>query len=178
MDNLNERELVRTGRNKNLVHDLHLAYMTVGSGCDFVGERLKNSNLRSRFGVNIVSVQRGLITISVPGGERRIFPGDVLGVIGTDEQITAILPHVEKEYEPSKDETAPHDFNLFKLQLSDKSPLIGKTPRNSGLRDNYDTLVVAVQRGDTYIDQNPDIAFAAGDILWLVGPQSRLTAMQ
>ena len=178
MDNLNERELVRTGRNKNLVHDLHLAYMTVGSGCDFVGERLKNSNLRSRFGVNIVSVQRGPITISVPGGERRIFPGDVLGVIGTDEQITAILPHVEKEYEPSKDETAPHDFNLFKLQLSDKSPLIGKTPRNSGLRDNYDTLVVAVQRGDTYIDQNPDIAFAAGDILWLVGPQSRLTAMQ
>lgn len=178
MDNLNERELVRTGRNKNIVHDLHLAYMTVGSGCDFVGERLKTSNLRTRFGVNIVSVQRGPITISVPGGERRIFPGDVLGVIGTDEQIAVILPHVEKEYEPSPDETAPRDFNLLKLQLSDKSPLIGKTPRNSGLRDNYDTLVVAIQRGDTYIDQNPDIAFTAGDILWLVGPQSKLTPLQ
>lgn len=178
MDNLNERELVRTGRNNNIVHDLHLAYITVGSGCDFVGERLKNSNLRSRFGINIVSVQRGSLNISVPGGERRIFPGDVLGIIGTDEQIAAILPHVEKEYEPNDDETAPNDFNLIKLQLSDKSPLIGKTPRNSGLRDNYDTLVVAVQRGNTYIDQDPDITFTRDDILWLVGPQSRLTSLQ
>lgn len=178
MKNLNERDLRRSGRDNNIVHDLHLAYITVGSGCEFVGERLKNSNVRSRFGVNIVSVQRGALTISVPGGERRIFPGDVLGVIGTDEQIERVLPVIEKEYVPRPDETAPHDFRLVKLQLSDHSPLIGKTPRNSGLRDNYDTLVVAVQRGDCYIDQDPDIIFAAGDILWLAGSQSTLAPLQ
>lgn len=178
MKNLNERDLRRSGRDNNIVHDLHLAYITVGSGCEFVGERLKNSNVRSRFGVNIVSVQRGALTISVPGGERRIFPGDVLGVIGTDEQIERVLPVIEKEYVPRPDETAPHDFRLVKLQLSDHSPLIGKTPRNSGLRDNYDTLVVAVQRGDSYIDQDPDIIFAAGDILWLAGSQSTLAPLQ
>lgn len=178
MDNLNERELRRSGRNNNLVHDLHLAYITVGSGCEFVGERLKNSNVRGRFGVNIVSVQRGPLTISVPGGERRIFPGDVLGVIGTDEQIERVLPIIEKEYIPRPDETAPHDFKLIKLQLTDRSPLIGKSPRNSGLRDNYDTLVVAVQRGDQYIDQNPDITFTPGDILWLVGSESKLSPLQ
>ena len=178
MKNLNERDLRRSGRDNNIVHDLHLAYITVGSGCEFVGERLKNSNVRSRFGVNIVSVQRGALTISVPGGERRIFPGDVLGVIGTDEQIERVLPVIEKEYVARPDETAPHDFRLVKLQLSDHSPLIGKTPRNSGLRDNYDTLVVAVQRGDCYIDQDPDIIFAAGDILWLAGSQSTLAPLQ
>ncbi len=178
MKNLNERDLRRSGRDNNIVHDLHLAYITVGSGCEFVGERLKNSNVRSRFGVNIVSVQRGALTISVPGGERRIFPGDVLGVIGTDEQIERVLPVIEKEYVPRPDETAPHDFRLVQLLLSDHSPKIGKTPRNSGLRDNYDTLVVAVQRGDCYIDQDPDIIFAAGDILWLAGSQSTLAPLQ
>lgn len=178
MENLNERELRRSGKNNTVVSDLHLAYVTVGSGCEFAGERLKNANVRSRFGVNIVSVQRGAVNITVPGGERRIFPGDVLGIIGTDEQIARILPVIEKERVTSPDEERPADFKLVKLSLTSKSPLVGKTPRNSGLRDYYDALVIAVQRGDTYIDQDPDTVFAAEDILWLVGSESRLNTLQ
>lgn len=178
MDNLNERDLRRSGRNNNVVGDLHLAYITVGTGCEFAGERLKSSNVRSKYGVNIVSVQRGPLTISVPGGERRIFPGDILGVVGTDEQIERILPVVERSLDVHPDEAAPRDFKLVRLQLSDKSPLVGRTPRNSGLRDRYDSLVLAVQRGDEYIDQNPDMTFTVGDILYLVGSESALTSLQ
>ena len=178
MDNLNERELIRSGKRNRIVSDLHLAYMKVGNGCEFAGRRLKSSNLRERFGVNIVSVQRGAVTITAPGGERRIFPGDMLGVIGTDEQIRDFLPEVEKDYEPDPSETAPHDFKLVKLQLSGQSPLVGRTPRNSGLRDKYDTLVVAVQRNDQYIDQDPDMTFRAGDILYLAGSESSLASLQ
>lgn len=174
LDNLNERDLRRSGRNNNIVSDLHLAYVTVGDGCEFVGERLKNSNLRARFGINIVSVQRGSVTITVPGGERRIFPGDVLGVIGTDEQIEKVLPVIERRRPENPEDYASPDFKLVKLLLSDKSPLVGKTPRNSGLRDRYDALVIAVQRGDKYIDQDPDMTFRAADILWLVGRESLL----
>ena len=177
LDNLNERELRRSGRNRSLVNDLHLAYMTVGDGCAFVGQRLKDSNVRSRFGVNIVSVQRGPVTITVPGGERRIFPGDILGVIGTDEQIERVLPAIEREREVDPAEKAPADFKLVKLLLSEASPLVGKTPRTSGLRDNYDALVLAVQRGEEYTDTDPDMVFAAGDILWLVGSEKQLSAL-
>lgn len=178
LENLNERDLRRSGRNNNVVGDLHLAYITVGSGCEFAGERLKNSNIRGRYGVNIVSVQRGPLTISVPGGERRVFPGDILGVVGTDEQIERILPVVERTLDVRPDEMAPRDFRLVRLQLSESSPLVGRTPRNSGLRDRYDSLVLAVQRDDEYIDQNPDMTFAAGDILYLVGSESALTPLQ
>ena len=51
LDNLNERELRRSGAKNNLVSNMHLAYMTVGYDCPFVGEQLKNSSLRSKYGV-------------------------------------------------------------------------------------------------------------------------------
>lgn len=81
LDNLNERELRRNGKNNSLVSDLHVAFMEVGYGCPFVGERLRNSNLRKEYGVNVVSIQRGAVTITIPGADNRIFPGDVIGII-------------------------------------------------------------------------------------------------
>ena len=178
IENLNERDLRRSGKNNNIVNDLHKAYMTVGPGCEFAGERLKNSNVRKKFGVNIVSVQRDQQTITVPSGERRIFPGDVLGVIGTDEQIANVLPVIERSREAMPDEAAPSDFKLVRIQLTEASPLVGKSPRNSGLRDRYDSLVLAVQRDEEYTDQDPDMIFEAGDILWLVGSEKVLNSLQ
>lgn len=178
LDNLNERELRRNGRRSRMVNDLHLAYMTVGTGCKFAGERLKDSNVRSRYGVNIVSIQRGTVTFTVPGGERRIFPGDVLGVIGTDEQIERLLPLVECDMPVDPTDEQPQDFRLIRLMLSADSPLVGKTPVTSGLRDNYDALVLAVLRGDDYIDSEPNLRFLAGDILYLVGNPARLDALK
>lgn len=178
IENLNERDLRRSGKNNNIVNDLHMAYMTVGPGCEFAGERLKNSNVRKKFGVNIVSVQRDQQTITAPSGERRIFPGDVLGVIGTDEQIANVLPVIERSREAMPDEAAPSDFKLVRIQLTEASPLVGKSPRNSGLRDRYDSLVLAVQRDEEYTDQDPDMIFEAGDILWLVGSEKVLNSLQ
>lgn len=169
LDNLNERDLRRSGKKNSVVNDLHLAYMTVGSGCEFAGQQLMDSNLRARYGVNVVSIQRGADLIPVPSGMARTFPGDVIGVIGNDEQISALLPAVEKEKEPGGGVIDPLDFKLTSILLTETSPLIGKTPVTAKLRDNYDVLVVAVQRGEEYIDSDPTLIFAAGDIVWLVG---------
>jgi CPA2 family monovalent cation:H+ antiporter-2 len=177
MHNLHERDLRRSGKNTNLVNDLHLAYINVGSGCEFIGERLKNSNVRSKYGVNIVSIQRAQRHISVPGGEARIFPGDIIGVVGTDEQIAALLPIVEKECEIDPTETNPH-IKLTGIMLTDRSILVGKCPRNSHLLDYYDALLLAVQRNDEYLDHNPDTVFAVGDILYLVGDESILSTLK
>ena len=106
IDNLNERELRRSGAKNALVPNLHLAFMTVGYDCPFVGEQLKNSGLRNQYGVSISSIQRGNTTIMVPGADSRIFPGDILGVIGTDEEIQRLLPVVEAS--DDNDNAAPH----------------------------------------------------------------------
>lgn len=174
MDNLNERELRRKGTNNAVVHDLHLAYMTVGFGCPFVGEKLRNSNLRGRYGVNIVSIQRDGVTRAIPGADARLFPGDVIGVVGNDDQLAAVLADVEAQQTAKP---AAADFQLFNVKLAAESPLIGKSPRTADIRNSYDALVLAVQRGDEYIDQNPDITFAVGDILWIAGDRARLRSL-
>lgn len=169
LDNLNERELRRSGKNNSLVSDLHLAYMVVRSGCEFVGERLADSNLRKRYGINIASIQRGQMFIPIPKGDTRIYPGDVLGVIGNDEQIQALLPVVERENEEVNMPINPADFKLTNVQLGENSPLLGHTSASASLRNNYTSLVVAIQRGEDYLMPNGEVVFQPQDIVWLVG---------
>lgn len=168
LDNLNERDLRRTGRNNNLVSNMHLAFLTVGIDCPFVGERLADSNLRKKYGVNVASIQRGSHTILVPGPEARIFPGDVLGIIGTDEEIQNVIPEVECENDAAGDD-GPRDVRLTSITVSEKSPLVGKTSRTGDLRSHYKALLVNIQRGDEFLQPDGLTAFAPGDVLWLVG---------
>ncbi len=176
MDNLNERELRKTGAKNNLVANMHLAYMTVGYDCPFVGERLKNSGLRKKFGVSVSSIQRGSNFIMVPDADARLFPGDILGVIGTDEEIQRLIPVVEAS-EETVSATSSEDVRLTSVRLTDNSPLDGLTVASSRLREDYEALLVAVQRGDCYTQPYPDLRFEQGDVLWLVGDINKLAAL-
>ena len=175
-DNLNERDLRRSGKNNHVVSDLHMAYMTVGNACSFAGERLMDSNLRRDFGVNVVSIQRSGKTIPIPNGRERLFPGDIIGVIGTDENIERMLPAVEANSDA--DNVRQPDVQLKPVLLSFNSPLINKTPLTASLRDTYDVLVVAVSRDGEFIDSNPNIIFAPGDIVWLAGPADNFNKLK
>ncbi len=172
MDNLNERELRRSGAKNALVSNLHLAYMTVGYACPFVGEQLKNSGLRSEYGVSVSSIQRGNTMLMVPGADARIFPGDVLGVIGTDEEIQRLLPVVEASDEDSV--CNPDNVRLTSVRLSDESPLAGQTVASSGIRDKYQALLVALMRDGEYVTPEPSTILHAGDTLWLVADSSNI----
>ncbi len=168
LDNLNERDLRRSGKKNNVVNDLHMAHMTIGNSSRYAGMTLMESDIRKDYGVNIVSIQRGQKMIPIPGPKERMYPGDTIAVIGTDDQIERLLEAVEvnNEVETSVD---PADFKLTSVILSDKSPLIGQTPLSAKLRQKYGVLVLAVQRGDQYIDSDPKLHFAEGDMVWLVG---------
>lgn len=173
VDNMNQRENRRTGKGNKLVSDLHLAYMTVGYKCPFVGEKLKNADLRRKYGVNVASIQRGETVHPVPGGEMRIFPGDLLGVIGNDEQIATLLPLVEAKETSQK---VPQKVELLHFAISENSPLTGMALGDTRLQEDYGALLVAVQRDaddegsdENFITPTPSLRFLAGDILWIVG---------
>ncbi|MGN1265079.1 MAG: cation:proton antiporter [Muribaculaceae bacterium] len=178
LQNLNERELHRSGKDNNLVSDLHMAYMTVGYDCPFVGEKLKNSNLRKVYGVNIASITRGANCYPVPNGEMRIFPGDHMAVIGTDEQIQTLLPIVEQSSEVTVVPFDKHNMEFVHFELSETSPILGKTVAEAGLRDEYASLLVAIQRGDEYIKPTGDETFEAHDVIWIVGNAKRLMTLK
>lgn len=179
VNNLNERELRRSGANNNLISDLHLAFMTVGYSCPFVGMKLKDSDLRSRYGVSVASIQRGSQLIPVPSGNRRVFPGDILSLIGTEESIQELIPLVESNPDPSASESGlkASDMKLTSIRLTESSPLIGKTVADSGLSSVYSSLLVSIMRGKNHIRPEASSAFECGDVLWLVGDPKILSPL-
>lgn len=179
LDNLNERDLRRSGKNNTLVSDLHLAYIHVGYGCAFVGDRLRDSNLRGRYGVDVVTVQRGPETMVVPSGDTRLFPGDTIGVIGTDDQISAVLPLIEAEKDPDTSASAitSADLRLSSIELTDNSPLTGQTLASADVRRRYNTHVVALRRDGEFIDRPAAITLRPGDRLWIVAPDAATAAI-
>ena len=168
IDNLNEKDLRRTGRNNNLVSNMHLAFVKVGYDSPLLGEQLGQSQLRKNYGVNIASIQRGNETIMVPGPDSRLFPGDILGIIGTEEEIQTVIPILEQQ-DNAKESVSTDDIQLKSVQLSDQSPILGMTTASADLRGKYQALLVNLQRGDEYLTPDATTPFKAHDILWLVG---------
>ena len=178
--NLNERELRRSGHDNNLVSDLHVAYIRVGYTCPFVGERLRDSNLRKKYGVNVVNIQRGAQTFPIPNGDMRIFPGDMLGIIGNDAQIQLLLPIIEDSQDASMPPTDEEvEVRFMPLEIGEDSPMVGKTAASVRLRDDYQALLVAIQRGENdYIKPDGSETFEPHDILWIVGNEAKLAALR
>ncbi len=177
LDNLNERELRRTGSKNNLVSDMHLAYGTVGYDFPFVGDRLCISNVGRKYGINIASIQRGGAVIPVPGGDERLFPGDVVGVIGTEETISKFMAELEKGADASSAEGKSEDVKFSSITLGTSSPIAGKTLQEADLRNKFHAMVVALQRQGEFISLTPDEAFREGDVVWLVAQPSAAASL-
>jgi CPA2 family monovalent cation:H+ antiporter-2 len=134
-------------------------------------------DLRSRYGVNLVNIQRAGKSHPVPSGDMRIFPGDVLGVIATEEQIQYLLPLIESQTEVTDESN--HEVKFIHFAISQNSPIVGVTLEDSHLREDYGALLVAVQRGeDEYISPTPDLTFSTGDVLWIVGDPKQLSRLK
>lgn len=180
LGNLNERENSRTGKNNVVTGDLHLAYVEVDAGTPFVGDRIADSGLRRDYGVSISSIQRGMRSIPLPDKDTRIFPGDVLGVIGTDDQIQNLNADIEK-YKRASEELPVEDTQteMQSVKLTDSSPLIGKRLAEGDIRQEYHAMLLRVTDKDGMeIPLSPDMRFIAGYTLWIVGDPVFINKLQ
>ena len=175
LNNLNQRE--RSKKGIDLVHDLHIARMTIHEDSELAGVRLADSNLRKKYGLNIVSIIRGTRRINIPGSEVRLFPGDIIRVIGTDEQIARFLPIVECGEEIS--DGTSEEVNYSYVIVNPESEWVGKSTADLGLRNNYHCLLVGIERGsDAFLQPDGTIKIEANDILWIACEQNTLKTIK
>ena len=178
INNLNNRENARSGANNNLVRDLHQAYLDIKPHCRFAGDRLKDSGLRSEFGVSVSSIRRGDEFIPLPTGDTRIFPGDTLGVIGTDSQIKRLNDEIDKVNSISIESLKHPDIELKSILLTPDSPIIDRPLYETDLRNDFFCMVLLVQRGNVELNPTPDTVLEAGDLLWIVGDPAQFDKMK
>ena len=69
-------------------------------------------------------------------------------------------------------------MKLKSVLLSFNSPLVNQTPSSASLRNTYDVLVVAVNRDGEFIDSNPNLVFAPGDIVWVAGKADNIKRLK
>jgi len=144
-----------------------------------VGRSLVDLQVREKYGVNVAVIERGNRTITAPTRNELIFPGDVLYVFGSDEQIEAFRRFVEEECIVPEEESEKENVELQKLLVSGSSVLLGKTIRNSGVRSQTNGLIVGLERNGERIP-NPDseLVFEEGDLVWIVGNPDRIRKLE
>lgn len=184
--NLNSREIQAevTGKRKPrfeghlLDRDIHISEFTVPENSSWAGQSLGQIEFRNRFGVHVSSILRGYQRLNIPGGDCIIFPGDQLQVIGNDEQLTQFGRTLDFETIPEDEHIEDREMKLQKFVISSKSKLIGTDLQNSGIRDQYNCMVVGIEEGQQHLTIiNPSHVFQAGDIVWMVGEKESLAAV-
>jgi len=156
--------------------DAHLVKLEVHPNANLVLKTIRDAALRSRYGLSIVGIQRGSKTIVSPPADELILPKDELAVLGTDEQIEQLRKDIEAESQEDVESEAPaSDYELRQFELEAGSPWIGKSIRQSGIRERLHALVVGIERrGRRIINPDSDTLFEPGDILWIAGEKSCL----
>jgi CPA2 family monovalent cation:H+ antiporter-2 len=155
--------------------DSHLVNVSVHPNASLVNSSLLKSNLRQRFGVNVVAIQRGMQTIVAPKPNELILPGDTLVVLGTDEQIDSARPELEIPANISTLFPDDTNYRLRHLKVNPDSGISGKTIRQSGIREKYHAMVVGVERSQKrIINPDTDLEIQSDDVIWVVGERTML----
>ncbi len=151
--------------------DLHFADFTVPGDSAWAGLSLAELNLGRRFSIHVASILRGNVRINIPEADERIFPQDVLQVIGTDKDMETFAAELKSSGQvPDEDIAARSEMVLRQVIVREGSPFYGKTIRECGIRADYHCLIAGVETHDGKLYQPAvDIPFADGDVVWVVG---------
>ena len=161
-----------------LDRDIHISEFDVPEDSLWTGKTLRQLQFRNRFGVHVSSILRGRQRINIPNGDNVVFPCDKMQVIGNDDQLRAFGMVMKGEQVPEDKDIEKREMKLRQLILNDSSPFVGRTLKESGIRDKYNCMVVGVEEGEESLSLiDPSRCFERGDIIWVVGEESSLQAL-
>lgn len=177
--NFNHREMLeaKTNRKELAPWDAHITQFTLPVGSDCTGKSLEELSIRERFGVNIAMIKRGdSFTLVAPSRFEKVYPGDKMFVIGTDEQLEQFRAFIQPA--GHGDDDSKHNVVLKKVTFDSDSTFFGKTIRESGIRELTNGLVVGIERGGRRI-LNPEsyIIFEPDDKVWIVGEAEKIESL-
>ena len=117
------------------------------------------------------SILRGSQRLNIPDGDSRIYPMDRIQVIGSDQQL-AVFGQALQQQVVSEENIEQREMKLRQIIITGRSPFVGKTLQESGIRSEYGCMVVGLEEGKENLSGvSPKRTFNEGDIIWIVGEQ-------
>lgn len=157
---------------KLLDRDIHISDFELPEDTLWGGKKLRELQFRNRYGIHVSSILRGKQRINIPNGETVVFPGDKIQAIGSDEQLTNFSTAMKSELYERDLEIEKREMRLHQIVIGKDGLFIGKTLKDSGIRDKYNCMIVGVEEGRENLSLfDPSRVLCENDILWIVGEQ-------
>lgn len=179
MANFNERILHRNQDDKTEWLDENLFVQELTADETMAGKTLKQLGWGYLFSVNVIQIIRGKRHINMPSGDLEIHKGDHLVLLGKAEDLRSLrlglcvdgcceLPTL-REFIDKQGENIT-DVYAYALPVTKESELLGKSIKTSRLREDYDCMILGLQRDKLPIVQ-PDVnmTLQADDLVWVLG---------
>ena len=131
-------------------------------------------------GVGVVSIARSGININIPNGDNRIFPNDKIVVAGTDEQMDAFKKLLESSITEDEQTYSTQKIELGNIIMEEGNLLIGKTIKESNIRESTKCIIMGVIRPAEANVMNPDpeIILQMEDIVIIAGEKDNISKAQ
>jgi CPA2 family monovalent cation:H+ antiporter-2 len=178
LKNYHGRELAKTNKRQNVLSpwDGHMANFNIVLASNIVGKTLEELRIREQFGINIATIKRGDITLNIPSRTERLFPGDEISVIGTDEQVIAFKKYLDQNEIDLPETVFEDEVILQQLELKNRV-CIGKSIRESQIREKTQGIIVGIERnGKRILNPESHLILEADDILWIAGDRKKIAA--
>ena len=95
---------------------------------------------------------------------------DKIQVIGTDEQLNVFNEAMQNGTKVDWDVYEKSEMTLKQLIVDSDSMFLGKTIRQSGIRDKYHCMIAGVESEDgTLMIPDVNVPLEEGDVVWVVG---------
>ena len=176
LTNFNERLLQQYGDSNDATWLDEKMYVTeLICPPEEAGKDLRALGWGRRYGANIIKIVRGKKEFDIPSGDMVLSEGDRLAVIGEKENLVSLRLSIGAD--AAEDIPTLHTYiagekalYTYTLDVAKNDHLAGSTIRDSGLRENYDCMILGLQRNLLPII-GPDVNFVIqrGDLVWLLG---------
>jgi len=156
--------------------EAQISELSVGLASSLCGRSLEAVGQTINGTLIIAAIDRGSRRILAPKAQELILPGDHLFVLGDEASVDDLRKITEVPDLPPEEE---RPLRLFPWVLPPGSSLVGRTLRDSRIRELVDGLVVGIERGSfRRLSPPPDQRLEVGDCLWIVGDPERLRELE
>lgn len=175
MDNLNKRQSMQVFAIPEILQEnCHLQKMTLSPDSPYSGKLIKATDFRDNYNVSVVSVERGKELYELPKSDFQLFPFDKITFVGHEDHLRLLLGRVEVFDDQLIQEHEESEVDLFKVEVPEGSPFVGVALMDSGLADQYEAMVIAIERdGQFILNPSARITFQPADLVWFVAQKSK-----
>ena len=175
MDNLNKRQSMQVFTIPEILQEnCHLQKMTLSPDSQYSGKIIKDTDFRDNYNVSVVSVERGKQVVELPKSDFQLFPFDKITFVGHEDHLRLLQPKVEVFDEQLIPEREESEVEMYKVEVEPNSPFIGVALMDSGLADQYEAMVIAIERdGQFILNPSARIIFQPADLVWFVAQKER-----